>query len=56
MSLESVFAVLGGALVLGERMSSREAVGCVIMFSSVILAQLSPFLRKKPGNTSPAQS
>ena len=56
MCLESVFAVLGGALVLGERMSSREAVGCVIMFSAVILAQLSPFLRKKPGNTSPAQS
>ena len=30
MSLESVFAVSGGALILGERMSSREAWGCVI--------------------------
>ena len=38
MSLESVFAVLSGA-VFGEVMSSREIVGCVLMFTAVILAQ-----------------
>ena len=47
MCLESVFAVLSGALILGERMSPREAWGCVMMFSAVVLAQLSPFLSTK---------
>ena len=40
MSLESVFAVLSGAVVLREIPSVREAVGCVIMFCAIILAQL----------------
>ena len=40
MSLESVFAVLTGALFLGERMKPREIVGCVIMFAAVILVQI----------------
>ena len=40
MCLESVFAVLAGALILGERMSAREALGCAIMFAAVVLAQL----------------
>ncbi len=47
MCLESVFSALSGALVLGERMSSREAFGCAIMFSAVILSQLSPLLRRR---------
>lgn len=41
MCLESVFAVLTGAVLLGERMTGREAAGCVLMFAAVILAQLS---------------
>lgn len=44
MSMESVFAVLTGALLLGERMTGRETWGCVLMFSAVILAQLSPVI------------
>ena len=44
MCLESVFAVLTGAIVLGEKMTVRETVGCVMMFSAVILAQLSPVI------------
>ena len=47
MCLESVFALLTGALVLGERMSSRESAGCLIMFVAVVLAQLSPLLKRK---------
>lgn len=47
MCLESVFSVLGGALVLGERLSSREGIGCVIMFAAVVLAQISPLLRRR---------
>ena len=47
MCLESVFAVLTGVILLGEKMSSREIAGCVLMFAAVILAQLSPVIEKK---------
>ena len=40
MSLESVFAVIAGALLLGERMSSRELLGCVVMFVAIVLVQI----------------
>jgi len=40
MSLEAVFAVLGGTLILGEKMTTREAIGCMVMFIAVILAQI----------------
>ena len=40
MSLESVFAVIAGAILLGEQMSSREFLGCVIMFAAIILVQV----------------
>jgi len=51
MCMESVFAVLTGVLLLGERMTGREAAGCVLMFAAVILAQLSPLLSglRSPG-------
>ena len=44
MCLEAVFATLTGALLLGEKMTAREAAGCILMFSAVILAQLSPVI------------
>ena len=40
MSLESVFAVIAGALLLGERMTSRELLGCAIMFAAIVLVQI----------------
>ncbi len=40
LSLESVFAVLAGAIVLKDVMSIKELVGCLLMFFAVILAQL----------------
>lgn len=40
MSLESVFGVLGGVMFLGESMSPREYVGCIIVFAAVILSQI----------------
>ena len=40
MSLESVFAVLSGWLVLNERLTIFEAIGCVLVFAAVILSQL----------------
>jgi len=47
MSLESVFAALAGALLLHERMSARELLGCVIMFAAIVLVQLPAPGRKK---------
>ena len=40
MSLESVFAVIAGALLLGERMTGRELLGCAIMFAAIVLVQI----------------
>lgn len=40
LSLESVFAVISGAILLGERMTGYEILGCVVIFIAVILAQL----------------
>ena len=40
MSLEAVFAVLAGWLILGEVMSAKEIVGCILVFMAVILAQI----------------
>lgn len=40
MSLESVFAAIAGALLLGERMSGRELAGCAVMFLAIVLVQL----------------
>ncbi len=40
MSLESVFAALGGAVFLQERMSARELIGCIIMFCAIIIVQI----------------
>ena len=40
MSLESVFAVLCGVLILHETMSFWEIIGCILLFAAVILSQL----------------
>ena len=50
MSLESVFAVLSGWLVLGEALSNKELIGCMFVFIAVILAQVQlPLPKKKKG-------
>lgn len=46
MSLESVFSVLAGWLILGQKLSVRELAGCGLMFAAIILAQL-PERKKK---------
>jgi len=40
MSLESVFAALGGWWLLQERMTPRELLGCGLVFAAVLLSQL----------------
>lgn len=50
MSLESVFAMLGGWIILNERLSARELAGCALVFAAVILAQLPQMLSGKQNN------
>ena len=50
LSLESVFATVAGALILGDRMSGKEYFGCVLMLAAVVLAQL-PERKKAPSTT-----
>ncbi|MBO4604254.1 MAG: DMT family transporter [Clostridiales bacterium] len=50
MCLESVFAVIAGALILHEGMSFKEGLGCVLMFLAIILSQLAETLFAKKQN------
>jgi drug/metabolite transporter (DMT)-like permease len=45
MSLESVFAALGGWLISGNQLAPRELLGCVLVFSAIVLAQI-PFPKR----------
>lgn len=40
LSLESCISVLAGWALLGQKLSAKELLGCVIMFAAIILAQL----------------
>ena len=47
MSMESVFATIFGMLLLNERMTDWEIIGCILLFASVILSQIPLPQRKK---------
>lgn len=40
LSLESCISVLAGWIILGQKLSAKEILGCFIMFAAIILAQL----------------
>lgn len=40
LSLESVFAALSGWVILKEVFSGKEIIGCILVFSAIIIAQL----------------
>ncbi|MBQ8949770.1 MAG: DMT family transporter [Eubacterium sp.] len=40
MSLESVVSAISGLIILNQRMTTDETIGCIVMFTAVILAQL----------------
>lgn len=40
LSLESCISVLAGWAILGEQLSVREGVGCILMFAAIVLAQI----------------
>jgi drug/metabolite transporter (DMT)-like permease len=41
MSLESLFAAVGGAVLLHQRLTGRELAGCALMLGAVVLSQVS---------------
>jgi drug/metabolite transporter (DMT)-like permease len=45
MVSEAMFAVLGGWLLLGERLGARELFGCALMLAGMIFAVIAPFVR-----------
>lgn len=47
LSLESVVSVLSGWIILGQALSPRELMGCVMVFGAVILVQLPDKKRKE---------
>lgn len=47
MSLESVFAMICGCLLLNETMTTWEVIGCALLFAAVILSQL-PDRKRQP--------
>lgn len=50
LSLESVFSVIAGWLVLGQTLSGREMGGCALMFVAILLAQLPEREKAGEGN------
>jgi len=40
MSLESVFSVLAGWVLLHQKLSAREMLGCLVIFAAIVLTQL----------------
>lgn len=46
MSLESVFAALAG-VVVGDLLEVNEIIGCILVFTAIVLAQIPEFFKKK---------
>jgi drug/metabolite transporter (DMT)-like permease len=40
LSMESVFGAVGGAIILGETMSSRGYLGCILIFAGILVSQI----------------
>jgi drug/metabolite transporter (DMT)-like permease len=47
MSMESVFALIGGAIFMGVLPKPVELLGCAVMLAAIIIAQLPPGLFKR---------
>ena len=45
MSLESVFGLLSSVIILGEKVSLKSGIGCVLIFTAVLIAELEPFIK-----------
>lgn len=52
LSSEALFAAIFAALLLGERMSISGYIGCLLIFTAILLVQLVPARGKKPATAS----
>ena len=52
MSFEACFSVLGGFLLLGERLTVREWIGVGIMFVAILLTESKELFKKTPASES----
>jgi drug/metabolite transporter (DMT)-like permease len=52
LSMESVFAAIGGIVLLAERMSTRGYLGCALMLLGMLIAQSENFGKENPGDAS----
>lgn len=48
LSMETVFAAIGGWMILNEQLAFRELLGCVIMFAGMLLSQLQNITTSQP--------
>ena len=48
LSLEAVFAAIAGAIFLSEALALKGYIGCALMFSGMLLAQLWPKKAERP--------
>lgn len=53
MSLESVVSAISGLIILRQKLSVDETIGCIVMFTAVILAQINPHSLKKGSTAEP---
>ena len=51
LSLESVVSVVAGFLILHQKMSRRELIGCCLMVVAIVLAQLPERIDKSRADT-----
>jgi len=51
LSMETVFASLGGLLILNEKMVFRGYLGCALMLTGMLLSQLQNFRKKEKLNS-----
>lgn len=47
MSLESVFAAIAGAILLGERLRTAAAIGCALILFAVVMVEVLPVLNAR---------
>ena len=51
MSLESVFAVIAGAVLLKQIPTVKELFGCALMFIAIVIVQISESPKNKTTET-----
>ncbi|MFL0248720.1 DMT family transporter [Candidatus Clostridium stratigraminis] len=52
LSMESVFAAIGGLIILHENLGARGYIGCGLMFAGVILSQYGSFPKQEKASLS----